>query len=134
MVVVYATVADYRLQTQDSTSSNDRVSAFLERASIELRAECGLSGTETLTEDQASLAKSIVCDAASHALKPPALGGMGEVAGASQASFSANGFTGSYTLSNASGSAWLDRKMVSRLKRLLGKSPRIGTIMPEIGR
>ena len=59
---------------------------------------------------------------------------MGEGAGASQASFSANGFTGGYTLSNASGSAWLDRKMVSRLKRLLGKSPRIGTIMPEIGR
>ena len=130
MSVVYATVADYRLQTLDQSSSDERVGAFLERASVELRAECGLDGTETLTEDQAALAKAIVCDAASHALKPPTLGGMGEVTGAKQASFSANGFTGSYTLANASGSAWLDRKMTARLKRLLKKAPRVGFIWP----
>ena len=133
MVLAYATVNDYQLITGDTTSSDPRVEMFLKRASVELRAECGLDGTETLTEDQAELAKDIVCDAASHALKPPKLGGMGEIAGATQASFSANGFTGNYTLSNASGSAWLDKKMVARLKRLLGKAPRIGTIMPQIG-
>ena len=133
MVVAYATVADYRLQTLDTSSSDERVGAFLDRASVELRAECGLDGTETLTSDQSELAKAIVCDAASHALKPPTLGGIGEIAGATQASFSANGFTGNYTLTNASGSAWLDRKMVARLKRLLKKAPRIGTVMPAIG-
>lgn len=134
MTVVYATVADYRLLTMDESSATTRVEAYLNRASVELRAECGLDGTETLTGDQSELAKVIVCDAASHALKPPSLGGLGEVAGAKQASFSANGFTGSYTLANANGSAWLDRKLVARLKRLLHKAPRIGTIMPAIGR
>ena len=133
MVVVYATVADYRLQTQDEATSNERVQSYLEEMSAELRAECGLDGTEALTEDQALLAKSIVCDAASHALKPPSLDGLGEIAGATQASFSANGFTGSCTLANASGAAWFDKRKVARFKRLLGKAPRIGTIMPAIG-
>lgn len=133
MATVYATEPDYRLITLDEKSPSERVGAFLARASAELRAECGLDGTEALTEDQAELAKAIVCDAASHALKPPSLGGMGEVAGATQASFSANGFTGNYTLSNASGSAWLDRKMVARFRRLLRRAPRIGTLMPGIG-
>jgi len=133
MVVVYATVADYRLLTSDASSADNRVEAFLAQASVELRAECGMDGSETLTADQAELAKDIVCDAASHALKPPSLGGLGEVPGATQASFSANGFTGSYTLPNASGSAWLDKRKVARFKRMMGKAPRMGYIMPRIG-
>lgn len=127
----YATIDEYRADSGDETTPEARVSSILEQQSAKLRAL--VVGSAALNEDQRVLARAIVTDAARKALKPPAIGGVGSVDGASQASFSANGFSGSYTLANPSGAAWFDRSLVSALRRSLGTSQRIGSIAPHYG-
>ena len=61
------------------------------------------------------------------------LDGLGDVAGAKQASFSANGFQGSYTLANPSGTAYFDRDTLKAFLRSLGRSQRVGSVMPSYG-
>lgn len=129
-MAAYATVDEYRLLESDSKSDAERVTAILAQQSARLRADFPkLSTTTTLTDDLAEVCKALVCDAAHKALVPPSFGGVGEVQGASQASFSANGFQGSYTVTNPTGAAYWDRNLVRSLRRLLGQSQVMGTIV-----
>ncbi len=135
MSTVYATYAQYVAATGDTDTDQDRVELTLEDMSAELRAECGIDeDDDVLTGDAAILARSLVCDAARKGLVPPSISGFdGTLDGASQASFTANGFTQSVSLANATGSAWFDSRKLARLKKLLGKSQRIGNISFAIG-
>lgn len=133
MATSYATVEQYREETGDDATDAERVETMLSELSAELRLECGIGEGRALTEDQSLVCRRLVIDAARKALVPPSLGGMGEVFGASQASWTANGFSGQYTVANPTGSAWFDRQALTRLRRSLGLVSRVGTIMPAIG-
>lgn len=130
----YATVDEYRLDSGDKNTSDERIGAVLDQQSAKLRAKLGISDKRILTGDQAALARLLVTDAARKALMPPVIDGLGEVSGVKDASFSANGFSSSYSLQNPSASAYFDGDTLKALKRLLGGSQRIGTIMPSYGR
>lgn len=130
----YATCDEYIIATGDDSSPDDRIRMMLESQSAKLRALVGIRSGEGLSEDARTLARDLVIDACRKALVPPTLEGFGsDLAGASTASFSANGFQQSVTLQNPSGSAYFDRSMLSALRRLLGRSMRMGTISPAIG-
>ena len=129
-MVAFATVSQYRTDSGDTTSTDERIQIMLDQQSAKLRGECGISSRRKLTDDQETLARALVTDAARKALMPPSLAGMGDIAGASQASFTANGFQSSVTLANPSGAAYFDRSMLFAFKRLLGREQRIGWIMP----
>lgn len=127
----YATWAEYMARTGDERSTQAQVESMLEDLSAELRAECGIADTGALTGDAGILARKLVIDAARKALVPPSLDGFaGDLSGARQASFTANGFTQSVTLSNSTGSAWFDSRSLARLKRLLGRGQRVGMVYP----
>ena len=130
----FATVDEYRVDTGDEATDAARVAATLEQQSAKLRARCGVPSGRRLTQDQATLARMLVTDAARKALKAPTVEGIdGDMAGVRQSSFSANGFQGTYTFANPSGTAYFDRDTLSALLRSLGRSQRIGYIMPAIG-
>ena len=132
--ISYATWDEYVARTGDEASSQERVESTLGDLSAELRAECGVRGDGVLVGDAAILARKLVIDAARKALVPPTLDGFdGDLTGARQASFTANGFSGSLTLSNSTGSAWFDSRSLARLKRLLGRSQRVGLVYPYYG-
>lgn len=133
-MAAYATVAQYRLVSGDGKTSDERIEAVLEEQSAQLRALLGIPASRTLTDDQAVLARSIVVDAARKMLVEPSFDGIGEVSGATQASFGANGFSTSYSFANPSGSAYFDVAKVKAFKRLLGISQRVGTVTPSYGR
>lgn len=130
----YATVDEYRTDTGDESTPDDRVRAMLDQQSAKLRALAGISPSRTLTEDQALLARSLVTDASRKALVPVTLEGLGDVTGATQGSFSANGFQASVQLSNPSGTAYFDRSTLAALRASLGTSQAIGTVRPSYGR
>lgn len=133
MATSYATYQEYVERTGDAVTSQERFEATAEDLSAELRAELGVADAQ-LTGDAAILARRLVIDAARKALVPPVLDGLDcDLTGASQASFTSNGFTGSVTLSNPYGSAWFDGKALARLKRLLGCSQRWGFVFPYGG-
>ena len=129
----YATVDEYRIDAGDESTSAERVEAVLTQQSAKLRAKLGIGASRALTADQAAMARLLVTDAARKALVPPTLDGLGEISGASQGSFSANGFSASASFSNPSGSAYFDRDTLAALRRSLHGSQRIGTIMPSYG-
>lgn len=131
--VSYATVEEYRLDTGDGSTADARIDAVLAQQSAKLRARAGIAAERKLTEDQASLARLLVTDAAGKALKPASIDGLGDVAGASQASFSANGFQGACTFANPAGTAYWDRDALKAFLRLLGRSQRVGTVAPFYG-
>ena len=134
MATVYASWDDYVSRTGDEASSREQVESMLEDLSAELRAECGIPDSGALAGDAGILARKLVIDAARKALVPPTLDGFeGDLTGARQASFTANGFTQSLTLSNYTGSAWFDSRSLARLKRLLGLGQRIGFVYPSYG-
>lgn len=87
------------------------------------------------TGDAAALARDLVTDAARKKLVQPACAPMGveDLTGVSQSSFTANGFQGSFTYQNPSGTAYFDRSTLAALKRLLGRGQRIGTVCPSYG-
>ncbi len=129
MSTVYATYAEYVARTEDETSTQARVEAMLEDLSAELRAECGMDDGGALEDDAAIMARKLVIDAARKALVPPTIDGFaGSLDGASQASFTANGFTQSVSISNSTGSAWFDSRSLARFRRVMGLGQRIGTI------
>lgn len=133
-MTAYATVAQYREATGDETTANARIEAVLTQQSAKLRAELGVRAKGIAgNEDAESLACLLVTDAAHKSLVAPSFAGVGEVTGATQASFTANGFQGSYTLQNPSGTAYFDRATLKALKRLLGGSQRMGTFSPSYG-
>lgn len=129
MATSYATYADYVLATGDDGSAQVQVELVLGDLSAELRAECGIPETRELDGDAAAIARKLVVDAARKQLVQPAIDGFaGDMTGAKQASFTANGITQSVTLST--GSAWFESRSLTRLKRLLGRGARIGMIYP----
>lgn len=131
MATSYATYDQYVTATGDASSTREQVEAMIEDLSAELRAECGIRDSGALAGDKGILARKLVVDAARKALVPPSIEGIdGSLVGARQASFSANGFSGSVTLSNSTGSAWFDTRSLARLKRLLGRSQRWGFVYP----
>ena len=129
----YATVDEYRLDSGDSETSDERVTAVLAQQSAKLRAVAGIKAKTTLTEDALAICRLLVTDAARKALKAPTIDGLGTVEGVTQTSFTANGFQGSYTLQNPSGVAYFDRDTLRALRRLLGTSQQCGTICPGYG-
>ncbi|MGN0056471.1 MAG: hypothetical protein ACI360_08560 [Atopobiaceae bacterium] len=131
MATAYATVAEYRTRTGDQSSDADRVQMQLEDLSAQLRSEAGIREGQALTGDQALMCRSLVCDAASHALVSQAMDGFsGPLDGARQASFSAGGFQQTVTFTNPTGAAYFDRSELARLKRSLGTGARWGFVWP----
>lgn len=134
MATTYANYDEYVERTGDEETTEERVESTLEDLSAELRAELGIADSGALAGDAGILARKLVIDAARKALVPPTLDGFeGDLTGARQASFTANGFTQSLTLSNYTGSAWFDSRSLARLKRLLGLGQRIGFVYPGYG-
>ena len=133
MATAYATVDEYQVDTGDTSSGYARVESMLAQQSAKLRAVAGITATDALSEDQLLMCRALVTDACRKALVAPATEAMGDMAGLKQASFTANGFQGSYTFSNASGSAYFDRDTLRALRRSLGTSQSIGTIVPSYG-
>lgn len=125
-MAAYATADEYRILSGDNSSDEKRIKLMLEDLSAELDAECGICESTALTNQALVIARSLVCDAARKALVPPSFDGIGPVVGATQASFSANSFTGSYQLQNPSGSAYFDRAKLRRFKQLLGGAQKVG--------
>lgn len=129
-MTAYATVAEYRADTGDAATDDSRVEAVLRQQSAKLRAKAGITSARELTDDQSELCRLLVTDAARKALVPPTLEGFGDAAGVTQASFTANGFQGSATFSNPSGSAYFDGDTFRALLKSLGKSQRMGFVAP----
>ena len=131
----FATVDEYRIDTGDAVTDEERVAAELSRQSAKLRATLGIGRARTLEGDAAALARDLVTDAARKKLVQPACAPMGveDLTGVSQSSFTANGFQGSFTFQNPSGTAYFDRSTLAALKRLLGCGQRIGTVCPSYG-
>ena len=128
MADIYATVAEYRTYSGDEKSPTARVEQLLGMASARLRSEAGIADGAELTEDQAVLANNLVLDACANRLVPAHLEGLGDLVGATQARFSANGFSASVSAQTPSGSAYFNKTLLAELKRLLGRGMRIGTI------
>jgi hypothetical protein len=131
----FATVDEYRIDTGDTATDEERVAAELSRQSAKLRATLDIGRTRALEGDAAALARDLVTDAARKKLVQPACAPMGveDLTGVSQSSFTANGFQGSFTFQNPSGTAYFDRSTLNALKRLLGRGQRIGTVCPSYG-
>lgn len=135
MPAAYATVEEYRTDTGDSASDAARVGSMLAQQSAKLRAACGIAPGRALTEDQLAMCRLLVTDAVRKALAPQVMAGIGaDVSGATQASWSANGFSASTTFANPSGSAYFDRDTLRALRRSLGTSQGSGTAVPSYGR
>ena len=126
----YATVEEYRLDTGDSSTDSERVAAVLAQQSAKLRAKAGISAERELTEDQEALCRLLVTDAARKCLVAPSVEGLEGVSGVSQAGFTANGFQGSYSFANPSGSAYFDGDTLRALLRSLGRGQRMGFAWP----
>lgn len=131
----FATVDEYRIDTGDAATDEERVAAELSRQSAKLRATLGIGRARTLAGDAAALARDLVTDAARKKLVQPACAPMGveDLTGVSQSSFTANGFQGSFTYQNPSGTAYFDRSTLAALRRVLGRGQRIGTVCPSYG-
>lgn len=133
-MAAFADVSEYREDSGDESTPDSRVVSVLAQQSAKLRAELGSRAALIAgNEDAEALARLLVTDAARKCLVAPSFEGVGEVAGATQASFTANGFQGSYTLQNPSGTAYFDRSTLKALKRLLGGSQRMGMLAPDYG-
>ena len=133
-MAAYATVSEYREDTGDEDTAEARISAVLAQQSAKLRAELGAASKRIdADEDARALARLLVTDAARKCLVRPSFDGVGEVDGATTASFTANGFQGSYTLQNPSGAAYFDRSTLAALRRLLGCGQSCGTVLPFYG-
>lgn len=131
MPTVYANYDDYLTSTGDDSSDVGRVESMLEELSAELRAECGIPAGRLLSADATTLARKLVVDATRKALVPPSLDGFaGDLTGARQASFTANGITQSVTLASSTGAAWFDSRSLARFKRLVGRGQRWGFVYP----
>ena len=123
-------MAEYRTDTGDEATDGARVEAVLMQQSAKLRAQAGIAESRRLTSDQQALCRLLVTDAARKCLVPPTIEGLGEMVGAKQGSFTANGFQGSATFANPSGSAYFDTSTYKALLKSLGKAQRMGYVWP----
>lgn len=130
----YATVEEYRTGTGDAASNDARIEQMLSDQSSELRLEAGITEATRLTEDQLNLCRMLVIDACKKALVQPMTDVIGSMAGMTQVTFSANGYSGSWQNANGSGSAYFDRGKLKTLKKSLGHAQSVGTVMPSYGR
>lgn len=129
MATVYATYEQYANSTGDEDSAPERVEQVLEELSAALRAECALRDGGALEGDAGLIARSLVIDAARKALVRPSIDGFaGDMEGARQASFTANGFTQSVTLTTTG--ARFDAASLARFKRLVGRGQRVRMVYP----
>lgn len=135
MAVIFATVDEYRTVSGDAATDEARVDAMLTQQSAKLRAMVGITPERALTDDQYELCKSLVIDSCRKALVLPTIPMFGDqsMQGLTQATFSANGFSGSWQTSNGSGTAYFDRDTLRALKRSLGTGQMAGTILPSYG-
>lgn len=122
----YATYGQYVAYSGDTSTPQARVEMYLEQQSAKLRGLCDLTGDETLTADQSTLAMGLVCDAVKKALVATAPSWLDSVDGLNSASMNANGFQLSVDYANASGTAWFDTAMLKAFKRTLGRSQKAG--------
>ena len=129
----YADAAEYAAATGDTSTTPERAEAELATLSARLRAELGVPESRELSGDSLLVARAAVCDAARKKLVSVSIDGLGDIGGVTQASFTANGFQGSYTMQNPSGSAYFDRSMLAELRRLLGRGARIGCARRSYG-
>lgn len=129
----FASVEEYRLDSGDASTPDERVKAVLSQQSAKLRAKAGIGSDLELTEDQQELARLLVTDAARKMLVQPSIEGVDDVTGIKQSSFSADGFQESYTFLNASGSAYFDGDAFKAFMKSLGRFQRVGTMMPSYG-
>ena len=83
-MVQYATVSDYRTDTQDEKTPAEKVNAALQQQSAKLRAVCGISENSKLSEDALLLARLLVVDAVRKAYAQTTLEGLGDIVGAKQ--------------------------------------------------
>lgn len=132
-MAAYATVDEYRAQSGDASTDSDLVQVRLNQQSAKLRAECGITDAFELSEDAALLAQFLVIDAVRKGSVTQSFDGIGEVEGVTQTSFTANGFSQSYTLQNPSGASYWDTRTLADLKRLLRRTQSIGTVCPYYG-
>lgn len=134
MSETYATVDEYRTDSGDTASPDGRVDAMLLQQSAKLRALVGITAGMTLTDDQLAMCRMLVTDSVRKALAPQVMAGIGtNISGATQASWSANGFSASTTFANPSGSAYFDRDTLRALRRSIGTSQSVGTVIPSFG-
>lgn len=134
MSETYATVDEYRTDSGDTASPDGRVDAMLLQQSAKLRALVGITAGRTLTDDQLAMCRMLVTDSVRKALAPQVMAGIGaNISGATQASWSANGFSASTTFANPSGSAYFDRDTLRALRRSLGTSQSACTVIPSFG-
>lgn len=134
MATSYATVDEYRIDSGDSSTEAARVASMLAQQSAKLRAQAGIAEGSALTEDQRLMCRALVTDACRKALVTPDVFSFGDMAGVTQATFSANGFSGSVQNANGSGSAYFDRDTLRALRRSLGTNQGVGTVLPSYGR
>lgn len=127
-MVQYATVSDYRADTQDDKTPAEKVNAALQQQSAKLRAICGISENSKLSEDALLLARLLVVDAVRKAYAQTTLEGLGDIVGAKQASLSVDGFTADVTLQNPSGCAYFDRSTLKAFKRACGNGQVAGFV------
>ena len=73
----FATVDEYRIDTGDAATDEERVAAELSRQSAKLRATLGMPRYRSLTGDARELARDLVTDAARKKLVQPACAPMG---------------------------------------------------------
>lgn len=130
----YATLDEYRTDSEDTESPDARVTAMLAQQSAMLRAVLGITESRMLTEDQLSMCRALVTDACRKALVKPSVDAFGDLSGLTQGTFSANGFSGSFQNANGSGTAYFNRNMLKALMRSLGTSQTSGTVIPSYGR
>lgn len=130
----YATLDEYRTDSDDTESPDARVTAMLAQQSAKLRARAGITETQRLTDDQLALCRALVTDACRKALVVPTVDAFGPMTGLTQGTFSANGFSGSFQNANGSGAAYFDRDTLRALLRSLGRSQGAGTVIPSYGR
>lgn len=130
----YATLDEYRTDSGDAESADDRVTAMLAQQSAKLRARAGITASTALTEDQMLMCRALVTDACRKALVKPSVDAFGDLSGLTQGTFSANGFSGSFQNANGSGAAYFDRDTLRALMRSLGTSQGCGTVIPSYGR
>lgn len=136
MAMSYATVEEYRTDSGDDSTPEGRIEAMLAQQSAKLRALVGITEWSALSDDQRLMCRALVTDSCRKALVVPdagAFGGM-PMTGLTQATFSANGFSGSFQNANGSGAAYFDRDTLRALRRSLGTSQAVGTILPSYGR
>lgn len=136
MAESYALISEYRLISGDTASSDDRVEAMLANLSAKLRVMAGISSTRKLTDDQRELCKTLVIDAARNALVTPDIPMFdgASMDGITQATFSANGFSGSWQMASGSGYAYFNSDALRALRKSLGTSQSVGTMVPSYGR